>query len=81
MARRTYWLDMGIPYLGKPTGSSWQLGWGAGSQEEPRKLQEQPKSTEAWPGGAPGWIWASLAIMAKSALARSKGSERRVLPL
>ena len=24
-----------------------------------KKLQEQPKSTQEWPGGAPGWIWAS----------------------
>ena len=53
-SRRTSWLDLGIQYLGKPTGSSWQLGWGAGNQEQPRKLQEQPKSTQEWPRRAPG---------------------------
>ena len=40
----------------------WQAHRGAGSQEQPRKLQEQPQSTQEWPGGPPGRIWASCTL-------------------
>ena len=68
MARKSSWLTLGI-----------LANMAKGSQEHARKLQEQPKSTQEWPGGAPGLIWASLANMPKSGLAKGKGSERRVL--
>ena len=68
MTRGSSWLNLGI-----------LANMAKGSQEHARKLQEQPKSTQEWPGGAPGLIWASLANMAKSAPAQGKGSWRRVL--
>ena len=68
MTRGSSWLNLGI-----------LANMAKGSQEQPRKLQEQPQSTQEWPGGAPGRIWTPLANMAKSGLARGKGSERRVL--
>ena len=54
MTRGSSWLNLGI-----------LANMAKGSQEHARKLQEQPKSTQEWPGGASGWIWASLANMAK----------------
>ena len=56
-----------------------------GSQEHARKLQEQPGAArsgqEELLAGAPGWIWASLAIMAKRVLHQSKGSGIGVLTI
>ena len=46
------WLDLGI-----------LANMAEGSQEQSRKLQEQPQSTQEWPGGAPGMIWGLLANM------------------
>ena len=52
VARKSSWLTLGI-----------LANMAKGSQEQSRKLQEQPQSTQEWPGGAPGRIWGLLANM------------------
>ena len=69
MTRGSSWLNLGI-----------LANMAKGSQEQPRKLQEQSQSTQEWPGGAPGWIWASLANMANKGPCRIKGSRIGVSP-
>ena len=51
MTRGSSWLNLGI-----------LANMAKGSQEQPRKLLEQPKSLQESLGRAPGWIWASCTL-------------------
>ena len=70
MARKSSWLDLGIMYPGKPTGSLHEPGsWGGGVQ---------PGAAQEAPGAAHGWIWASQPTWLRAARS-NRGSSRSSL--